>query len=68
MQLTRMPWGAHSTASVREAAICPARDAMVCGMPTPGPRWTGITMLMMEPRSARAIQRRPASCIMYQVP
>ena len=68
MQLTRMPCGAHSTASVRDAAICPAREAIVCGIPTPGPRCTGITMLMIEPGSPRAIQRRPASCIMYQVP
>jgi hypothetical protein len=60
--------GAHSTASVRDTAICPAREAMVCGIPTPGPRCTGMTMLTIQPCSARAIQRRPASCIMYQVP
>src|SRR5512134_894566 len=66
-QLTRIRCGAHSTLTLLEAAIWPAREAMVCGMPTLA-RVTGMTRLTITPGCPRSIQHRAASCIMYQVP
>ncbi len=72
MQLTRMPSGAHSTATVRVAPMMPARAATVCA--TPGmPRSMTTTMLQIDrsigsAAAPRSRQYCAARCIISQVP
>src|ERR1700722_462530 len=66
MQLSRMPSGAHSTASASVRAATPARAALLCAT------WCrprgDTTRLTMLPALPAACQWRPMLCTMLKVP